>query len=409
MTIDIEHIRKLFPVLHQEVNGKPLVYFDNGATSQKPKTVIDSISQYYLEYNSNVHRGVHTLSQKATDHYEGARKKVQQFIGAKYSEEIIFTRGTTESINLVAFSLSLNFLNPGDEVFITEMEHHSNIVPWQMACERTGAVLRAVSFNEKGELNIDEFKNLLSGKTKIVALTQVSNALGTINPVKEIIDYIRDKNGNNTLVLIDGAQAVPHLQVNVQDLDCDFYAFSGHKMYAPTGIGVLYGKKELMSEMPPYQGGGDMIKSVTIEKTEYNELPYRFEAGTPNISGAIALGKAIDFMLETGIENIARHENELLTYATEKIKTINGVKIIGKANHKAGVLSFVVDGTHPSDVGILLDKMGIAVRTGHHCAEPVMNKFNIPGTVRASFAVYNTQNEVDIFISALQKAVNLLR
>ena len=409
MAIDIEHIRKQFPVLHQEVNGKPLVYFDNGATSQKPKTVIDSISQYYLEYNSNVHRGVHTLSQKATDHYEGARKKVQQFIGARYSEEIIFTRGTTESINLVAFSLSLNFLNPGDEIIISEMEHHSNIVPWQMACERTGAVLRAVSFNEKGELNIDEFKNLLSGKTKIVALTQVSNALGTINPVKEIIDYIRNKNGNNTLVLIDGAQAVPHLQVNVQDLDCDFYAFSGHKMYAPTGIGVLYGKKELMSEMSPYQGGGDMIKSVTIEKTEYNELPYRFEAGTPNISGAIALGEAIDFMLETGVENIARHENELLAYATEKIKTIDGVKIIGKANNKAGVLSFVVDGTHPSDVGILLDKMGIAVRTGHHCAEPVMNKFNIPGTVRASFAVYNTQNEVDIFISALQKAVNLLR
>ncbi|HCQ29085.1 MAG TPA: cysteine desulfurase CsdA [Flavobacteriales bacterium] len=407
--MDINQIRAQFPILNQEINKRPLVYFDNGATSQKPLRVIESISNYYLHYNSNVHRGVHTLSQKATDKYEQARQKVRQFINANHSEEIIFTRGTTESINLVAFSLSQNFLQQGEEVLISEMEHHSNIVPWQMACERTGAKLKAASFDEKGILNVEELKNLVSEKTKIVALTQVSNALGTINPIKEIIDYVRSKNGNNTLILIDGAQAVPHLSVDVQALDCDFYAFSGHKMYAPTGIGVLYGKKELMSQMTPYQGGGDMIKTVTIEKTEYNELPYRFEAGTPNISGAIALSEAIDFMLETGVNEIARHEHELLTYATEKIKTVSGVKIIGEAPNKAGVLSFVVDGTHPSDIGVLLDKMGVAVRTGHHCAEPVMDKFNIPGTVRASFAVYNTRQEVDIFIAALEKAVNLLR
>jgi cysteine desulfurase/selenocysteine lyase len=409
MSIDIDNIRKQFPILNQEVNKKPLVYFDNGATSQKPLSVIEAISNYYLHYNSNVHRGVHTLSQKATDKYEEARKKVQQFINAQFAEEIIFTRGTTESINLIAFSLSQAYLQPGDEVLISEMEHHSNIVPWQMACNRTGTTLKAVSFNNLGELNIDEFKSLISDKTKIIALTHVSNALGTINPIKELINFVRNKNGNNTLILIDGAQAVPHLRVDVQQLDCDFYAFSGHKMYAPTGIGVLYGKKDLLSKMPPYQGGGDMIKTVTIEKTEYNELPYRFEAGTPNISGAIALGQAIDFMLDTGIKTIAQHEHELLAYATEKIKTINGVQIIGQAKKKAAVLSFVVDGTHPSDVGILLDKMGVAVRTGHHCAEPVMDKFNIPGTVRASFAVYNTIQEVDIFISALNKAVNLLR
>jgi cysteine desulfurase/selenocysteine lyase len=409
MSIDIDNIRKQFPILNQEVNKKPLVYFDNGATSQKPLSVIEAISNYYLHYNSNVHRGVHTLSQKATDKYEEARKKVQQFINAQFAEEIIFTRGTTESINLIAFSLSQAYLQPGDEVLISEMEHHSNIVPWQMACNRTGTTLKAVSFNNLGELNIDEFKSLISDKTKIIALTHVSNALGTINPIKELINFVRNKNGNNTLILIDGAQAVPHMRVDVQQLDCDFYAFSGHKMYAPTGIGVLYGKKDLLSKMPPYQGGGDMIKTVTIEKTEYNELPYRFEAGTPNISGAIALGQAIDFMLDIGIKTIAQHEHELLAYATEKIKTINGVQIIGQAKKKAAVLSFVVDGTHPSDVGILLDKMGVAVRTGHHCAEPVMDKFNIPGTVRASFAVYNTIQEVDIFISALNKAVNLLR
>ncbi len=409
MISDIEKIRSQFPILHQQVNNRPLVYFDNGATSQKPQQVIDTITAYYTQYNSNVHRGVHHLSQKATDKYEEARRTVQLFIGAQHSEEIIFTRGTTESINLVAFSLSQKILQSGDEVLISEMEHHSNIVPWQMACERTGAKLKAVAIKDNGELDIDLFKQLLSEKTKVVALTQISNALGTVNPISEIIQHIRKTNGYNTLVIIDGAQAVPHTAVDVSRLDCDFYAFSGHKMYAPTGIGVLYGKKEILSALPPYQGGGDMIKSVTIKKTEYNELPYRFEAGTPNIAGAIGLAAAIDFMHQTGITNIARHEQELLQYATEKIQLIDGVKIIGQAPEKAAVLSFVVAGTHPSDIGVLLDKMGVAVRTGHHCAEPVMQRYHIPGTVRASFAVYNTIQEIDIFINALQKAIQLLR
>jgi len=400
------NIRKDFPILHRQVNGKPLVYFDNGATSQKPQVVIDAITNYYTNENSNIHRGIHTLSQEATDAYEKARTTVQQFINAKHNHEIIFTSGTTGSINLVASSFGKKYIQAGDEIIISTMEHHSNIVPWQMLCEEKGAVLKVIPISDKGELLLEEFKKLLSSKTKMVAITHVSNTLGTINPVKEIIKLAK---AVGAFVLIDGAQAVPHTKVDVQALDCDFYAFSGHKMFGPTGVGILYGKESILNELPPYQGGGDMIKTVTFEKTTYNELPHKFEAGTPNIVGGIGLGVAINYMNSIGIDNIEAYEHELLAYATEQIKQIEGVRIIGEAQNKASVLSFLVDGTHPTDIGMIIDKLGIAIRTGHHCTEPLMNRFNIPGTARASFAFYNTKEEIDTFILALERALKMLK
>lgn len=403
--INLQKIRADFPILNREINGKPLVYFDNGATAQKPQQVIDVINKYYQLENANIHRGIHTLSQEATDAYEKARVTVQQFINAKHEHEIIFTSGTTHSINLIASSFAKKHLKAGDEIIITTMEHHSNIVPWQMVCEETGAILKVVPINDRGEFLFDEYEKILSDKTKMVAVTHVSNTLGTINPVKEIIAKAKEF---GAFTLIDGAQAVPHKKVDVQDLDCDFYAFSAHKMFGPTGVGILYGKEVILNELPPYQGGGDMIKTVTFEKTTYNELPHKFEAGTPNIVGGIALSAAINYMNSIGIENIAVHEEELLNYATEKIKEIDGIRIIGEAKSKASVLSFLVDGTHPTDIGMILDKLGIAIRTGHHCTEPLMNRFEIPGTARASFAFYNTKQEIDVFIEALKKAINML-
>jgi len=402
----IAEIRNDFPILDSKIRGKELVYLDNGATAQKPTHVIDAIGTYYKDYNSNIHRGVHHLSQVATTAYEEAREKLQEFINAPKSEEVIFTEGTTESINIVASCFGRSSLNKGDEVIISAMEHHSNIVPWQMICEERGAVLKVIPINNKGELLMEEYKSLLSDKTKMVAVTHVSNTLGTINPVKEIIDLAHQK---GALVLLDGAQAVPHLKVDVIDLDCDFYAFSGHKMFGPTGVGVLYGKSEYLNNMPPYQGGGDMIKEVTFEKTTYNCLPHKFEAGTPNIVGGIALGVAVDYMKEVGIDFIQSREDELLNYATERILQVNGVRIIGEASEKAGVLSFVVEGLHPFDIGTLLDQLGIAVRTGHHCTQPLMSFYKIPGTIRASFAFYNTKEEVDRLISGLERALSMLR
>jgi cysteine desulfurase/selenocysteine lyase len=412
--LDINKIRKDFPILSREVNGKPLVYFDNGATSQKPQIVIDAISHYYEYENSNIHRGIHTLSQEATNAYEVAREKIRSFVNAKHSHEIIFTKGTTDSINLVASSFGKKHLKKGDEIIISTMEHHSNIVPWQMICEEKEAVLKVIPINDKGEIIFEEFTKLISNKTRMVAVTHVSNTLGTVNPIKEIINYVRQHaplsgEMEGAFILIDGAQAVPHIKVDVQELDCDFYAFSGHKMFGPTGVGILYGKEEILNELPPYQGGGDMIKTVTFEKTTYNELPHKFEAGTPNIIGGIGLGVAIDYMNAIGIDKIEAYEHELLTYATEQIKQIEGVRIIGEASNKASVLSFVVDGTHPSDIGMIIDKLGIAIRTGHHCTEPLMNRFKIPGTARASFAFYNTKEEIDIFIAALKRAVTMLK
>lgn len=404
--LNVEEIRKDFPILHRQVNGKPLVYFDNGATSQKPQQVIDVINRYYQHENSNIHRGIHTLSQEATDAYEKARTTVQQFINAKHHHEVIFTSGTTGSINLVASSFGKKHIHAGDEIIISTMEHHSNIVPWQMLCEEKGAVLKIIPISDKGELLMDEFEKLLSSKTKLVSITHVSNTLGTINPVKEIIKLAK---AVGAAILIDGAQAVPHTKVDVQALDCDFYAFSAHKMFGPTGVGILYGKEAILNDLPPYQGGGDMIKTVTFEKTTYNELPHKFEAGTPNIVGGLGLAAAIDYMNNIGIANIEAYEHELLSYATEKIKQIEGVRIIGEASNKASVLSFLVDGTHPSDIGMIIDKLGIAIRTGHHCTEPLMNRFDIPGTARASFAFYNTKEEIDVFIKALERAVNMLR
>lgn len=402
----IDKIRKDFPILKEQVNGKPLVYFDNGATSQKPQIVIDEIIKYYSEYNSNIHRGVHHLSQLATGKYEDARRKVKSFINAASEEEIIFTRGTTDSINLVASCFGKKYLSPQDEVIISAMEHHSNIVPWQMICEETGAILKVIPIDKNGNLLFQEFENLISDKTKIIAITHISNTLGTINPVKEIINVAKKR---NIPVLLDGAQAVPHLKIDVQELDCDFYVFSAHKMYGPTGVGILYGKKNILNELPPYQGGGDMIKDVTFEKTTYNCLPHKFEAGTPNIIGGIALGTAIDYMLSVGYENIEPIEEELLKYATQRLKEIEGVRIIGEADQKASVISFVVNGLHPFDVGTLLDQLGIAVRTGHHCTQPLMSFFEIPGTIRASFAFYNTKDEIDLFINGLERACRMLR
>jgi cysteine desulfurase / selenocysteine lyase len=403
--LDLELIRREFPILSREVNGKPLVYFDNGATSQKPVSVISAINKYYSDENSNIHRGVHTLSQEATTAYEEARSTTQQFINAEHSHEVIFTSGTTGSINLLASSFGKKHLQEGDEIIISTMEHHSNIVPWQMLCEEKGAILKVVPINDAGEFLMDEYENLLSNKTKLVSVTHVSNTLGTINPVKEIITKAHQK---GAFVLIDGAQAVPHTKVDVQELDCDFYVFSAHKMLGPTGVGILYGKESLLNDLPPYQGGGDMIKTVTFEETTYNELPHKFEAGTPNIVGGIGLAAAIDYMNKIGIDKIEAYEHQLLSYATEQIKQIEGVRIIGESKEKASVLSFIVDGTHPSDIGMIIDKLGVAIRTGHHCTQPLMNRFEILGTARASFAFYNTFEEIDIFINALKRAVNML-
>lgn len=399
-TFSIEKVREQFPILKETVNNKPLVYLDNGATAQKPKKVIDAISNYYRHSNANIHRGVHTLSQKATGDYEASREKVKEFINANHSYEIIFTKGTTEAINLAASSLGKRYLKPGDEVLLTTMEHHSNIVPWQFVAEEKGVIIKNIPINDSGELLLDEAKKLITSKTKIVSVAHASNTLGTINPVKEIIRLAHEA---GAVTLVDGAQSVQHIKVDVQDLDTDFYCFSGHKMYGPAGTGVLYGKEERLKEIPPYQGGGDMIKRVTFEKTTYNDLPFKFEAGTPNIEGAIGLGAAIDFINEVGIEQIAEYEHELLQYATEKLSVINGLRIIGTAKNKAAVISFLIGDIHPYDTGVILDKLGIAVRTGHHCTQPLMDWFKVPGTVRASFAVYNTKDEVDELVKAIER------
>jgi cysteine desulfurase/selenocysteine lyase len=400
----VERIRNDFPILKQQVHGKPLVYLDNAATSQKPQVVIDTVTQYYLAQNSNVHRGVHFLSEQATQAFEGARAKVARFLNASNAREVIFVRGATEGINLVAQSYGRTFIKAGDEILISAMEHHSNIVPWQMLCEQVGARLRVLPFNHDGELLLDEYERLLNERTKFVSVVHVSNALGTINPIKQIIAMAHRR---GIPVLVDGAQAVPHMRVDVQDLDCDFYAFSGHKLFGPTGIGVLYGKADLLEAMPPYQGGGDMISAVTFEKTHYNTLPYKFEAGTPDIAGVIGLGVAIDYLSEIGLDAITAYEHELLAYATDALSTIKGVRIIGTAREKAGVLSFVLDGIHAHDIGTILDHEGIAIRAGHHCAMPVMQRFGVPATARASVAFYNTKEEVDALIRAIHKVIEV--
>ena len=402
--LDIQKIRADFPILSQTVNGKPLVYFDNGATSQKPQVVIDAIAKYYQEINANIHRGVHTLSQLATDAYEVSRGKIQNHINAKFAHEVIFTSGTTHSINAVANGFA-SILKSGDEVLVSALEHHSNIVPWQMLCEKTGAILKVIPMNLDGELILSEFDNLLSDKTKIVTVNHISNALGTLNPIKYIIDKAHQV---GAAVLIDGAQAVPHLKPNVQELDCDFYVFSGHKICGPTGTGILYGKENWLRKLPPYQGGGEMIKEVTFEKTTYADLPHKFEAGTPNIAGGIVLGTAIDYMNEVGFENIAAYEHELLEYGTQKLLEIEGLKIYGTAKEKTSVISFNIEGIHPYDIGTIIDNKGIAVRTGHHCAQPIMDFFKIPGTIRASFAFYNTKEEIDFMVDAIKKAKAML-
>jgi len=401
---DVQKVRAHFPILSQTVNGKPLVYFDNGATAQKPQVVIDAITQYYSEINANIHRGVHTLSQLATDAYEVARNTIQNHLNAKHNHEIIFTSGTTAGINLVANGFA-KFVKEGDEIMVSALEHHSNIVPWQFLCEKTGAKLVVVPMNEKGELVMEAFETLLSDKTKIVAVNHISNALGTINPIKQIIEKAHKV---GAAVLIDGAQATPHLRPDVQELDCDFYVFSGHKVCGPTGVGILYGKERWLNKLPPYQGGGEMIKEVTFEKTTYADLPHKFEAGTPNIEAGIVLGTAIDYLNGIGFDNIAKYEQELLDYATEKLLEIEGLKIFGTSDHKASVISFNIEGIHPYDIGTIIDKLGVAVRTGHHCAQPIMNFFNIPGTIRASFAFYNTKEEIDIFVEAVKKAQQML-
>lgn len=400
MTDIVLNIRDQFPILHQKVHGHPLIYFDNAATSQKPIKVINAISEYYLQENSNIHRGAHYLSNQATEKYEKSREAVRRLINAESTEEIILTKGTTESINLVASCLSQYLFQPGDEILISGLEHHANIVPWQIAAEQKGALIKVIPILDSGELDLVAFKNLLSPKTKLLALSHISNALGTINPVEEMIALAKEK---GALVLIDGAQSAPHMIVDVQALDCDFFCFSAHKIYGPTGIGVLYGKKAQLEKMPPYQSGGEMIKEVTFKGTTFNDLPYKFEAGTPNIAGGIGLLAAVEFLEEVGLEHIARREAELLAYATKKLKELGGIQFVGEAKEKAAVISFLVDGIHPSDLGSVLDKLGIAVRTGHHCAQPIMDRFEIPGTVRASFAVYNTENEIDMFIEGIEK------
>jgi len=402
--LDIQKIRADFPILSEKVNGKPLIYFDNGATSQKPQVVIDAEAKYYQEINANIHRGVHTLSQLATDAYEISRVKLQHHINAKFSHEVLFTSGTTHGINLVANGFA-SILKPGDEVLVSSLEHHSNIVPWQMLCEKTGALLKVIPINEEGELIISEYESLLSEKTKIVTVNHISNALGVINPVKEMI---AKAHAVGAAVLIDGAQAVPHLKPDVQDLDCDFYAFSGHKMCGPTGTGILFGKQEWLNKLPPYQGGGEMIKEVTFEKTTYADLPHKFEAGTPNIAGGIVLGTAVDYLNNIGFGNIQLQENKLLEHATKRLLEIEGLRIYGNGKNKASVVSFNIDGIHPYDIGSIIDKLGIAVRTGHHCAQPIMNFFCIPGTIRASFSFYNTKEEIDVMVEAIKKAKTML-
>jgi cysteine desulfurase/selenocysteine lyase len=401
---DVNRIRRDFPILNRQVHGRPLIYLDSAATSQKPQVVIDRLARYYAEENSNVHRGVHYLSQLATREYDDARLRVQRFLNAADSHEIIFTRGTTEGINLVASSYGRKFVHAGDEIIISAIEHHSNIVPWQMLCEQTGAMLRVIPINDAGELLMDEYAAMLNAKTKMVAVNHISNALGTINPVKRIIELAHSR---DIPVLIDGAQAAPHLKVDVRDLDCDFYAFSGHKTCGPTGIGALYGKSHWLEAMPPVMGGGDMIASVTFEKTTYNTLPYKFEAGTPNIADAIGLGAAIDYLNGIGLDRIAAYEHELLQYATETIGAIPGVRLIGTAREKASVLSFTLDDVHPHDIGTILDQDGIAVRAGHHCAQPVMKRFGVPATVRASLAFYNTKEEIDALAQGLQRVMEV--
>jgi cysteine desulfurase / selenocysteine lyase len=401
---DVARVREDFPILKQKIHGKPLVYFDNGATSQKPQVVIDSLARYYSAENSNIHRGVHALSERATADYEAARGKLRDFINAPSDKEIVLVRGTTEAINLVAQSYGRTFLKAGDEIIISAMEHHSNIVPWQMVCAQVGARLRVIPINHDGEIVMEEYQRLLNERTKFVAVTHVSNALGTVVPVKEMIALAHER---GVPVLLDGAQAVPHLRVDVRDLDCDFYAFSGHKMFGPTGVGVLYGRAELLEKMPPYQGGGDMISLVTFEKTHYNVLPYKFEAGTPNIAGVIGLGAAVDYLQGLNWSQVAAHEHELLRYATEALAEINPVKIIGTAKEKAGVLSFVIDHVHAHDVGTILDQEGVAVRAGHHCAMPVMQRFGVPATTRASFAFYNTVAEIDVMAKAVRRVLKV--
>lgn len=404
--LDVEKIRRDFPLLQEKVYGLPLVYLDNAATTQKPQVVLDALEQYYTTINSNVHRGVHHLSQRATDAYESARKIIARFINAQKPEEVIFTKGTTDGINLVANSFGRSVIKQGDIVLVSAMEHHSNIVPWQIMCEDRGAELQVIPMNEQGELLMDQFSALLNDRVKIIAVTWVSNALGTVNPVHEIISQAHAR---NIPVLLDAAQAIQHMPVDVQELDVDFLVFSGHKLYGPTGIGVLYGKEEWLDKLPPYQGGGDMIKTVTFAKTIYNVLPYKFEAGTPDISGAIALGTAVEYVQKAGIENIQQWEEQLMEYATQRLQEVEGLRFIGQAKKKSGAISFLVDDIHPYDLGELLDKQGIAIRTGHHCAEPVMSAFCIPGTVRASFAMYTTMEDIDKLVAGIQKAASMLR
>ncbi len=403
--LDIAAIRDCFPILQREVKGKPLIYFDNAATSQKPQVVIDALANYYEDFNANIHRGIHSLAEEATAAFEDTRDAVQAFIHAGFREEIIFTKGTTESINLVAYTWGTKNIHAGDEIIISTMEHHSNIVPWQILCEEKNALLKIIAVNDEGELDIEAYKKLLCDKTKLVSIVHVSNALGTINPVEEIIESAHEV---GAIVLVDGAQSAVHLDINVQEMNCDFFAFSMHKLFGPTGVGILYGKKDLLENMPPFQGGGEMIKEVRFEKTTYAALPYKFEAGTPNIGDVIACKTALDFVHETGKENIRQQENELLKYATTELNKIDGLRIIGTAKNKVSVVSFVIDKIHPQDIGILLDNAGVAVRTGHHCTQPLMDRFGIPGTVRASFSVYNTKEEIDAFIIALKKAVKML-
>lgn len=402
---DVEAIRADFPILERTVYGKPLVYLDNGASAQKPKPVVDALTNYLLHEHANIHRGVHYLSQHATTKYEEARTKVAGWIHAKHAHEVIFTRGTTDGINLVASSYGRTFLQAGDEVIITHMEHHSNLVPWQMICEQRGAKLRVVPVTDSGELVLEEYEKLLNPRTRLVAVVHVSNTLGTVNPVKEMIRMAHDAGAH---VLVDGAQSVQHMPVDMQDLNCDFYTFSAHKMFGPTGFGVLYGKEELLNSMPPYQGGGDMIKTVTLEKTTYNELPHKFEAGTPSIAEGMALGATIDYLQSIPFSQVADYEKGLLDYATNQLTQIPGMRIIGEAKEKAGALSFLIGDVHPYDVGVILDQQGIAVRTGHHCTEPLMDRYQIPGTVRASFAMYNTYAEVDTLVQGIQKAIHML-
>lgn len=402
--LDVARIREDFPILKQQVHGKPLVYFDNAATSQKPQVVIDTLNRYYATENANIHRGIHFLSELATAEYEETRNKVKRFLNASESREIVFVRGTTEGINLVAQSYGRRFFKEGDEVVISAMEHHSNIVPWQMLCEQVGARLRVIPMNHDGELLLDEYERLLGARTKLVSVAHVSNALGTINPIGRIIESAHRR---NIPVLVDGAQAAPHMKVDVQELDCDFYAFSGHKLFGPTGIGVLYGKARHLEAMPPYQGGGDMISLVTFEKTHYNVIPFKFEAGTPHIAGVIGLGAAIDYVSGIGLGAVAAYEGEVLAYATAQLSTIKGLRIIGRAKEKASVLSFVLEGVHPHDIGTVLDREGVAIRAGHHCAMPVMQRFGVPATARASFAFYNTGEEVDVLVRAVRKVLKV--